>query len=180
MHRHLLLPISALALAGLFIVTACSTEADAFSRKPAQQPTDGPGRVVRSDEGIDPAVCNPVHNINACTPENPPGSMPKNQAVPAPIETVNIVMLKSYPAQYVLHITSGLPSGCAKFGHINWVVEDSTSTVAMQVYNLMPGDPMTACTMIYGYSTNSVNIGALTPGKTYTIKVNDYSTTLTA
>ncbi|MBM4405392.1 MAG: hypothetical protein FJ039_04300 [Chloroflexi bacterium] len=180
MRRHLLFPISALALAGLFIVTACSTEADAYSRKPAQTPPDGPGRVVRSNEGIDPAVCNPIHNINACTPDNPPSSKPKAQAIPAPIEKVTIVMLKSYPAQYVLNITSGLPSGCAKFGHVSWVVEDSTSTVEVQVYNLMPSSPMMACTTIYGYSTNSVSIGSLTPGKTYTIKVNDYSTTLTA
>jgi hypothetical protein len=52
--------------------------------------------------------------------------------------------------------------------------------VSVQVYNTIPASPVVACTLIYGYSTNSVNIGALTPGKTYTINVNDYTTTLTA
>jgi hypothetical protein len=150
--KRLLFPIVAIAV---MLVAACSTDTEALNRTPA------------ADRPVPPAATPPV-----ATP------VADRRLEPAPIEKVSILMLKSYPAQYVLNITSGLPSGCAKFGHIRWVVEGDV--VSVQVYNTIPASPVVACTLIYGYSTNSVNIGALTPGKTYTINVNDYTTMLTA
>ena len=147
--KKLFLPIIAVAIV---VISACSTDTEALN-------------------------VTPVADRPAAPPTSVPGASDRRLEL-APIEKVNIIMLKSYPAQYVLNITSGLPSGCAKFSHIGWTVKGNT--VETQVYNTMPSSPVTACTMIYGYSTNSVNIGALTPGKTYTIKVNDYIITLTA
>lgn len=99
--------------------------------------------------------------------------------LPAPIESVSIVMLKSYPPQYVVQITSGLPSGCAKFDSIDW--ERKGDRIAVHVYNTVPANEQMACTMVYGYHESSVNIGsAFTPGTTYTVDVNGTEKTFTA
>ena len=136
--------------AAIVVITACSTDTEALNSTPVVPGPSAPTAAPAMDHRLEPA----------------------------PIEKVGIIMLKSYPAQYVLNITSGLPSGCAKVSHIGWTVKGDL--VDVKVYNTMPASPMTACTLLYGYSTNSVNIGMLTPGITYTIIVNDYTTTLTA
>lgn len=43
----------------------------------------------------------------------------------------------------------------------------------------MPAGPV-ACTMIYGYTTHNVRIGALTSGKAYKVLVNDQTVELVA
>jgi hypothetical protein len=95
----------------------------------------------------------------------------------APIEQVEVVATRSLPAQYSLIVTSGLPSGCARFA--GTTVDVGADTVVVKVYNSMPTGPV-ACTMIYGYTTHSVSIGPLTSGVTYKVQVNDRTLDLRA
>jgi hypothetical protein len=95
--------------------------------------------------------------------------------VPAPIDRLEVVMRESNPAQVALKITAGLPSGCAKQGSHS--VSRSGDTVTVIVLNTIPtGNPI--CTMIYGQYDLSVDLGSnFAPGTTYTVRVNDKTTT---
>ncbi|RJQ09860.1 MAG: hypothetical protein C4558_05620 [Dehalococcoidia bacterium] len=95
----------------------------------------------------------------------------------APIESVQVVSTKSMPPQYSLIVGSGLPSGCAKYAGAT--VEYRGAQIIVKVYNSMPAAP-TPCTAIYGYTTHSVPLGALTPGVAYRIQVNDRALDLVA
>jgi hypothetical protein len=98
--------------------------------------------------------------------------------VQAPIDKVEVIISKSNPPQYTVRIAAGLPSGCAQ--------RDSTSTqragtvITIAVLNTMPKDNL-VCTAIYGSYEVNIDIGStFTPGTTYTVKVNDKTTTFTA
>lgn len=96
----------------------------------------------------------------------------------APIESIEVVRSDSATASYWAVITSGLPSGCAKFERI-----DSTrsgDSFQITVLNRIP-QTLTACTAIYGYVTNRVPLtGEFVLGRTYTIVVNGQTTTFVA
>lgn len=99
--------------------------------------------------------------------------------VKAPIDGLEIAIAKSLPPQYSAEITSGLPSGCAKFDGYDVKREDDKITIT--VWNTMPSDPQIACTMIYGYVHTSVQLGSdFQMGRTYTVMVNDVTKTFVA
>ena len=94
------------------------------------------------------------------------------KVVAAPIESASIATLESFPPQYVLQVTSGLPSGCAQF-HEAKVTSRDGNTISVSVTNTVPGDDVTMCTMIYGMKETNLNLGSdFTPGETYTVDVN--------
>jgi len=96
----------------------------------------------------------------------------KTVEVNAPIDGVVINVAESFPLQYLVAVTSGLPSGCAKFG--GYTVDRDGSTIRVTVTNLMPADKEIACTAIYGIVETSVPLGsAFNPDTTYTVTVNN-------
>jgi hypothetical protein len=101
----------------------------------------------------------------------------------APIEAVEIQILKSQPPQYQVAVTSGLPGGCAAFENISFT--RSGARIDVTVMNSMPVENI-PCTAIYGYHDSSVNLGSdFVAGTTYTVTVNGagsrpMSTTFTA
>lgn len=96
------------------------------------------------------------------------------QTVPAPIDGLDVVIRESAPPQVSLKITAGLPSGCAQ-AHSHQLTR-SGNTFTVTVLNSMPvGDPV--CTMIYGTYELTVDLGSdFAPGQTYTVQVNDRTT----
>ncbi len=99
--------------------------------------------------------------------------------VPAPIDEVTINVAESFPPQYIVHIVSGLPNGCARFNELTTTRDGNVITIT--VTNLMPADPNVVCTLIYGIVEHNVNLGSdFTPGETYTVKVNDATKTFVA
>ena len=115
-------------------------------------------------------------NIRCSAPdpvETPAGDdeMKTIEAV-APIDGVAINVAESFPLQYFVAVTSGLPSGCAKFG--GYSLERDGETISVTVTNLMPADKDIACTAIYGSVQTSIPLGsAFDPDTTYTVIVND-------
>ena len=97
------------------------------------------------------------------------------QQVAAPIDKVEIVMRESSPPQVTAKIAAGLPSGCAQ--RDSYSVSRSGDTITISVLNTMPtGDPI--CTAIYGTYELNVDLGSsFTAGTTYTVRVNDKTTT---
>ncbi len=97
---------------------------------------------------------------------------PKNQAlIPAPIDDLKILTLKSNPPQYVVSVQSGLPNGCTTFA--GYRVNRNDTLINIEVLNWRPTEPGVMCTMIYGTKTTDVNLGSdFSAGVTYTVDVN--------
>lgn len=98
----------------------------------------------------------------------------------APIESAEVRFAESFPVQHLLHVVSGLPSGCAAFEDIE--VEREGTVFTVTVTNTMPApDQEIACTMIYGYHESNVALGNdLESGTEYTVHVNDMTLTFVA
>lgn len=115
--------------------------------------------------------------IGAAALSSGSGSTPPEprQTVPAPIDGLEVLMRESAPPQVSLKITAGLPGGCAeKHSH---QVTRAGNTITVTVLNSMPTGNV-ACTMIYGTYELMVDLGSeFEPGTTYTVQVNDKTTT---
>ena len=94
------------------------------------------------------------------------------QTVPAPIDRLEVVVSGS---QATHKVTAGLPSGCAQ--RDSHSVARAGDTITVTVLNTMPkGNPI--CTMIYGQYDLSIDLGgSFAPGTSYTVRVNDKTTT---
>jgi len=103
------------------------------------------------------------------------GPATARQAIAAPIDRMDIVILDSSPPQVTLNVMAGLPSGCAQ--RESHSVTRTGDTFTVSVLNSMPtGNPV--CTMIYGTYELNIDLGRdVRPGVTYTVRVNDQTTT---
>lgn len=92
----------------------------------------------------------------------------------APIHEVEVSIMKSNPPQIGVYIKGGLRDGCTTFHDIEIAREGST--VNIKVTTQHPKD--TVCPAIYGFFEKYLNLGSdFTIGTTYTLNVNDYTTT---
>jgi len=107
-----------------------------------------------------------------------PDQAPGRQTVPAPIDELDVRVAESMPPRYFLRLVAGLPSGCAE--RARHEVSRQGDSITVTVLNWMPsGDVM--CTMIYGTYELNIDLGTdFVPGRSYTVRVNDRSTTFTA
>lgn len=100
---------------------------------------------------------------------------PGRQTVPAPIDDIQVVTRESNPPQVTLNVKAGLPSGCAQ--RDSHSVSRSGDTFTVRVLNSMPTGNV-ACTMIYGTYELNIDLGRdFRAGGTYTVNVNDKTTT---
>ncbi|MGH2379077.1 MAG: hypothetical protein ACRDGT_11450 [Candidatus Limnocylindria bacterium] len=99
------------------------------------------------------------------------------RTVEAPIDELDVLVRESHPPQVALRLVAGLPSGCAE-PHSHSVTRTG-DTITVKVLNSLPtGDPI--CTMIYGTYDLTVELGSdFVAGTTYTVQVNDRTTTFT-
>ncbi len=107
----------------------------------------------------------------ATSPAQPPDPViPAMTEKRAPIESVELTTSDSNPREYTLHIVSGLPGGCVKFGDYSVAREGAHIDVA--VTNFAPTEPL-PCTMMYGIHEGEVELGSdFTAGETYMVSVN--------
>lgn len=119
----------------------------------------------------------PVAPLPLPSTRTTPSPDPNRETVSAPIDRLEVVVRESSPQQVVVQLTVGLPSGCAK-PH-SYSTSRSGDTFTITVLNSMANDNRT-CTMIYGQYGLSIELpGPFTPGTTYTVTVNDKTTTFT-
>lgn len=104
----------------------------------------------------------------------------ERKVVEAPIESIDILVRESFPPGYTAKITSGLPSGCARF-HGARIANRVAETITVKVTNTLPAEDGVPCTAIYGYHEANVDLGQdFVSGQTYTVKANDKEKTFTA
>jgi hypothetical protein len=92
----------------------------------------------------------------------------------APIHEVTVSFLKSNPAQVNVHIKGGLRDGCTTFHDIQFTRDGDTINIEVTVQH--PKNVF--CPAIYTFFEKDVNLGSdFTIVTTYTLNVNDYTTT---
>ena len=95
---------------------------------------------------------------------------------PAPIHEVKVSLLKSNPPQVSVDIQGGLPDGCTSYHDMDVTQEGNTIIIKITVQR--PKDAF--CPAIFTFFNKFINLGSeFTTGTTYTLKVNDYTTSFT-
>ena len=91
--------------------------------------------------------------------------------VPAPIESVELLIMESFPPQYSLVAVSGLPNACISFA--GYRLERGGDTVGIEMLNWKPADPGVICAQVYGTTETRIPLGSqFDPDTTYTVTVN--------
>lgn len=92
---------------------------------------------------------------------------------PAPIHEVQVNIAESFPQQVFIYIKGGLADSCTTFHELIW--ERSGSTINIEVTTQRPKGAI--CAQVYGFFEKNVALGTdFTSGETYTINVNDKTT----
>jgi len=157
------IPTLAATAASLAVLAACGADANS-TKTPTATSTTAAGDATPRVTAV-PSIAAPTQ------PATPPPST-ANRLERAPIDNAEIIVRESAPPQYAVHVTSGLPSGCHRFDHAS--VTRTPSRISIEVLNSLPDDPGIACTAIYGYHEETIELGSdFTPGETYAVRVND-------
>lgn len=127
-------------------------------------------------ESNPPAPVDPVH---------PPDSGPEATPVPADensfksyhqIESVDVLLMESAPPQVNLWVQGYQPDGC-EFP-VEVTQQRQGNTVVVEIFRIMP--LAAACPMMIVDYEDIIKLdGTFETGQTYTIRVNDYETTIT-
>lgn len=95
----------------------------------------------------------------------------------APIHEVTVLFMESFPVQIGVHIKGGLRDSCTTF-HDAAVTREGNA-INIEVTTQRPRDAI--CAQVYGFFEENLNLGSdFTAGRTYTLKVNEYTTTFVA
>jgi len=93
---------------------------------------------------------------------------------PAPIHEVRVIVAESYPPQVFVYIKGGLADSCTTFHELT--TERNGNTINITVTTQRSKDEI--CAQVYGFFEKNVNLGSdFISGETYTINVNDETTT---
>jgi len=91
----------------------------------------------------------------------------------APIHEVQVLIAESFPPQIFIYIKGGLADSCTTFHDLT--KQRSGNTINITVTTERPKDAI--CAQVYGFFDKNVSLGSeFTSGETYTINVNDYTT----
>ena len=91
----------------------------------------------------------------------------------ATIEEVQVNIAESYPPQIFVYIKGGLADSCTTFHELT--EERNGNTISITVTTQRPKDK--TCAQVYSFFEKNVNLGTdFTSGETYTINVNDKTT----
>jgi hypothetical protein len=132
------------------LLTACA---------PLTPPPDAP---VSSDE-------TPVPGSE--TPQRPSLPLPKDTALeraPAFLDSADLLVLESFPPQYMLSLAGSLPTPCHQL-RVAISPPDAENVIAVAVYSLV--DPNMICIQVLQSFTENINLGSFPPGK-YTVQID--------
>lgn len=101
---------------------------------------------------------------------------PASQIELAPIDDVKVAVTVTDPKDVIVYIKGGLKNTCTTFNGIDTRRSGSTITITVNVQVLT--DQL--CGQVYTFFERSVDLGSdFVSGQTYTVKVNDTTTTFT-
>ncbi len=138
------------------------------------------GGITGQGDGREPGF-RPVKNVKNVIWENFDSTTPSlvlTQA-PAPVESVEVLVLESFPPQYRLNVVSGLPNACVSFS--GYYLERQDSQINIRVLNWKSVETGLACAEIYRTVETSISLGTdFEPGQSYTVVANEVTETFVA
>ena len=165
---------------------ATPTPAPSATLAPAVAPTAAPTSGASAPAPVAKApTMSPDDTVSSADPTLPPEPTPMvpdgMAKVPAPIESVEIIVAESFPPQYFAHVVSGLPNGCVEFYGYEETREGNTVTITVTNLEPAPSNNTLACAAIYLTHEAGVALGTdFMSGETYTLKVNGVVATFVA
>ena len=91
----------------------------------------------------------------------------------APIHEIRVNIAESYPPQVFIYIKGGLSDSCTTFHELT--TERSGNIINIEVTTQRPKDAV--CAQVYSFFEKNANLGSdFTSGETYTVNVNDKTT----
>jgi hypothetical protein len=182
------LAIVAVAILALAIAVVSADDDDDEDAAAAPSPTATatqlpPSAVPTSPPATQGPVQRPDQPVSATPGAPPPSPTPTELPLdrhpePAPIDGLEMLILESFPPQYMLNVKAGLPSGCAQpLSHR--IVGRQGNVIQVEVLNSLPDNAI--CTAIYGMYELNINLGSdFTSGQTYIVRVNNEELTFRA
>jgi hypothetical protein len=120
--------------------------------------------------------------LTGCMQPNNPGSTSTPTSTlnvdisPAPITELQILTAKSLPPQFSATFKVGLRDTCTTFNDLTTTRSGNTITITVTVQH----EKDKICGQLYGFMDKTVSLGSnFTSGQTYTVNVNDQTTTFT-
>ncbi len=111
-----------------------------------------------------------IATVTGCQPAP---AEPDLEIRPAPIHEIRVNIAESYPPQVFVYIKGGLADGCTTFHKLT--TARNGNTIDIKVTTQRPKDAI--CTQVYGFFEKNAALGSdFTSGETYTINVNDKTT----
>ncbi len=106
------------------------------------------------------------------------GTPPAGELLIRPVQVtgVDVRIAESYPPQGFAEVTGVLGDGCTEA--LEPLVQRDGDVITVTILSQRPRDAV--CTMIAREYRTTVPLGALEPGKQYTLRVNDYETVFSA
>lgn len=150
--------LTALAL----ILAACGAAPGGQPPTATIPPTEAPTEAPSATPGSGPHVVKPS-----------PGAVITGTAQ---IETVEILMLESFPVQINVHVTGWLGDGCTTLGEITQVREENTFKISLPTQR--PADAICTQQLVGFEQTLPLDVAGLPKG-TYTVDVNGVTQTFT-
>ena len=107
----------------------------------------------------------------------PKPELPHAFIAESPIESAEVVVLESAPAQYQLRVVSGMPSGsCSQFNGYE-IRRSENNSIDVTITHHEVADPQVICTADYPIVETVVPLGSdFEPGEEYTVIVNSDTT----
>lgn len=104
---------------------------------------------------------------------------PELVQVAAPIESVEVLIMESFPVQYSLVVVSGLPDACVSYG--GYRLEREGANIQIEMINWKPADPQGFCAQVYGMVETVIPLGSeFESGQVYTVVVGSVTETFLA
>ena len=107
----------------------------------------------------------------------PKSELPHTFIDESPIESADVVVLESAPAQYELRVVSGMPSGsCSQFNGYE-IRRSENNSIDVTITHHEVADPQVICTADYPIVETVVPLGSdFEPGEEYTVILNSDTT----
>ena len=95
------------------------------------------------------------------------------------MESVEVLILESFPPQYRLNVVSGLPNACISFS--GYYLDKQDNVLNIDLLNWEPVDSAPGCAEIYRTVETGISLGSdFQPGESYILVVNDVTEILVA
>ncbi len=126
-----------------------------------------------------PSGPSPNAPVSSGDPATPGSEMPPRPSLPLPedtalergpafLDSADLLVLESFPPQYMLSLAGSLPTPCHQL-RVNVSPPNAENVIVVTVYSLV--DPEVMCIQVLQAFNENINLGSFPPGK-YSVQID--------